>query len=189
MTMLASIADVETVLGGQVANDDEGSYAVDLIVAASAAVEGYIGKIVRVAGVVRTWRANGPTSTIYVPGPVTAVTSVTVNGSPVQFTWATSGEVSIAMIALFGDEISATFDHGYDPIPDDIRWTVAAMAAHELVAARTRASSGVQSETIGTYSVTYGSAPVPERMLTASHRKALRRYRRVPSMFNTGWSV
>lgn len=185
-TMLASIAEVETILGGQVANDDEGSYAVDMIIAASAAVEGYIGSVVKVAGATRTWRANGPTSTVYLSAPVTAITSVSVNGAPVEYTWATSGEVSLDVVAQFGDVIVVTWDHGYDPIPDDIRWTVAAMAAHEVMTARSRVAAGVQSETIGTYSVTYGTAPIPERMLTLTHRQALRRYRRHPSMLNLG---
>lgn len=186
MTMLASIAEVETLLGGQMQSDDESSYVLDLVIAASAAVEGYVGPVGKVDGDVKTWRANGPTCKLYLPAPVAAVDSVTVNGAGVSYSWATSGELELAAPVVFGDVVAVTFDHGYDAIPDEIRWTVARMAAAELVASRARITGNVQSETIGTYSVSYGPAPAPTTMLTADHRHALRRYRRAPSMLNIG---
>lgn len=70
--------------------------------------------------------------------------------------------------------VSVVWSAGYDPIPEDVRWTVAAMV-HRAV---TSGPAGVVSEQIGDFSRTFGAFTASGAMsMTREERDLARRYR------------
>ena len=73
--------------------------------------------------------------------------------------------------------VQVTYTAGYQPIPEDVAWAVAAMAVRSLTAAQ--AGTGIESETIGAYSYRMGGAAAAGVLgMTAEERMVARRYRR-----------
>ena len=108
-------------------------------------------------------------------GPVSAVSSVEVDGEPVDG-WALVGDVllrSTSRLVVWGSPyatLTVTYTHGYEEAPAEV------VAAVLLVAARTfEVPAGVRSEQLGAESVTY--APT-ESGLTQQERSLLRRFHR-----------
>ncbi|WP_224284909.1 mobile element protein, partial [Streptomyces sp. LS1784] len=127
-------------------------------------------------------RAAGDTIRLYGDGtdrlllpvaPVTAVTSVTVDGAPVT-DWRLRGDAGILRrtVGCWPDwaEVVVVCDHGYDPIPDDIQQAVTDQARTVYTV-----QPGVQSVQAGGESVTYGAAAATG--VTAQWTEAVENYR------------
>lgn len=128
--------------------------------------------------------------------PVLAVTSVQVLGSAVSTTFIWEGLDSLAVGAntfgSFGWEpfrfgltvVDVTYEHGYDPIPDDIIGVVCSIVLRSLGQSPT--ATGVTSETLGGYSYTTGTigAAGPFGLLP-DERETLDAYRREAGFVTT----
>lgn len=74
--------------------------------------------------------------------------------------------------------VAVTYDHGYadDDFPRDVRVVALQVAARIF---RQQASSGIQSETLGSYSVSYITSQAAKAdLLTEGELRVLRKYRR-----------
>lgn len=71
-----------------------------------------------------------------------------------------------------GAQVTVTYTHGLATVPDDIKGVCLALAARSL-----QSPDGVNSESIGTYSVTYGRTGGAVSLLD-DERRLLDRYRR-----------
>lgn len=172
MTDLIGLSDLEDRLGHQVENANQ---ALAVIRDVSAVIEAYTG---------RTFVSAESTLTLQVvcgvvtlpAGPVTAVSSVTSSGSPVDFTW-TSGRT--LTVSGCNAEVEVTFTHGWEEAPPAIVAVAAQMAGRALGA--NPAESGIQQESLGSYSVTIGSAAASGPLGILPHERAvLDLYRSAP---------
>jgi hypothetical protein len=110
--------------------------------------------------------------------PVTAISAVTVDGNTVNtadYHFTADGAVT-RTFGYWSDPravglTTVTYTHGYDPVPDDL---VALL--YEVAAAMLSDDSGVkQSETLGSWSVTYQSSQ-DEYGLSPAGRATVARY-------------
>jgi len=177
---LATVADLNALLGSSFGETDERP--LRLLELASALVQGELGQTLGlVEGDVATLPAGE--QSFYLPErPVLNLTTVIVNPPAsygvsypldvAQLTWYSWGGVDLQRGALnswrWGSTVTVTYDHGYETIPDDI-----VSAVCTIVGRMVSAPVGAESESIMSYSVTYGENAWPP-----ADRMALRkRYR------------
>lgn len=158
MTALAAVSDVEAILCRSVPSGSL-TFANRLLDMASARVRRFTrqtltavpGDVISIPGV---W-----SSELHLPQiPVTAIASITIDGvllDPSEYSFTKSGLVTRRRAWWGGPRstIVVSYDHGFNPIPDDIVQIVA-----DLVAEQLRNPDQLQSETAGSYSVTYAGA-------------------------------
>lgn len=184
-TPLASVADLEARLG-RTLTGEEATRAAALLVDASAAARSYTGQqFIEDETTVRLKVSRGK---VRLPqAPATGVTTVEdTDENPVTFTWLMGQTVEVSTQVPDGwafepysqglQVVDVTYSHGYETVPDDVIAVVCQIAGRALGA--TAESSGVQSETIRTYSYSLGGAAAsgPVGML-AGERAILDRYR------------
>lgn len=108
--------------------------------------------------------------------PGTAVTGWTFNGIETVDVAGLSADVWINGPSWNGEDrpVFVEWTAGYDPIPEDVRWTVAQMVARAADAG----PAGVTSEQIGDYSRSFGAFTASGAMsMTHEEREVARRYR------------
>lgn len=173
MTSLATLEDVEAVLGRDIAGS-ELLRIERLLEMASRKVRVYTGQTFDVVEndvvALQTDFAGG----VRLPQrPVTAVSSVVVLGETVDpdtYEWTSQGTL-VRTYGFWSSTVTVTYSHGYETIPADVAQVVAELAAAKLTAPE----GNVRSESIGSYSVSYGDSPATE--LTDDQRKLLDQYR------------
>lgn len=103
--------------------------------------------------------------------PVTAVTSVTVDGVAVE--WELSGSV-LTVDSL--ETVTVAYSHGFAELPDELAELVCQVASR-LNAPNESLAGGVQTESAGSFSVGYGwDAWKAQAGLTQGEKDALGRY-------------
>lgn len=138
------------------------------LVRASTRIRGWLRQQVTVGQ--STITANGPS--IRLPQrPVTAVVSVTRDGTAIDYTLA-SGAVEVD-----GTEpVQVTYSHGYVTVPDELIELVVQVASR-MDAAPAELQQGAQQATSGPFTVGYGwDAWKAQSGLTAGEKETLRRY-------------
>jgi hypothetical protein len=185
---LATQADVEARLGRTLTAGAETTKVAALLADASAAIRSYTGQtITAVAGDVLTVDAPYTGELTLPERPVTAVTSITLDGVALTG-WSWDSGHSVALPGGWSTQSSVTYpgrgvlritySHGYGSVPADV---VAVCASMVLRAMQTTA--GVRSETLGDYSVTYAGDGSPGAVgFTADERMLLNRYRRLAAI-------
>jgi hypothetical protein len=108
--------------------------------------------------------------------PVRAIDAVKVEGvalDPDDYEWATDGRLRLTGVcAVFPDRyqsVDVTYDHGFEPMPDDLRLTAARLACR--ITKGEGAERAITWENVGAYSVRYATG------LTASESAVIARYR------------
>jgi hypothetical protein len=155
MAALAVQADVEAILCRVVPTGDV-TFVSRLLDMASARVRRFTRQTLSavtadVLTVPGTWGTE-----LHLPQiPVTAVTSITVDGvlvDPTEYTWTRSGLITRYWRWWGGPKSSivVTYNHGFATIPDDIVTIVAALVAEQY-----RNPDQLQQERAGSYEVTY----------------------------------
>jgi hypothetical protein len=85
--------------------------------------------------------------------------------------------------AVWSDTVQVTYTAGYDPIPEDVRWAVAAMVKRAAEAG----SSGVTAEAIGDFSRSFGGYTASGAYsMTADERATAARYRTTARSLSVG---
>lgn len=167
MSSLVSTSDFASYL-----QRDLDRYSAELALAgASGLVRIYCGwPISQVLGDVMTVDSHGGTALMLPTLRLTAVASVgLVDGSTVDagaYTWGANGVLYRADGWPTGARaVTATVDHGYDPIPDEVRIVVCAVAARLY-----SNPEGLTSKTSGDGGKTFGTLSELEVRLIAGHR-------------------
>lgn len=184
---LASLDQLEAVCGPP----DDPEAAERALGQATTIIQSFTGQwLLPVDGATVTVDTNGSWLLLLPELPVRAVHEVTVAGKAfdsADYEWSANGKLRLRSCSCGGhgvcgcwppfpdayQTVTVTYDHGFDPVPDDLALAAAQMACrilHGGVAAATAAD--VTSETIGSYSVRYGTPG-----LTASEEFVLGRYR------------
>lgn len=164
---LCSLADLGVALGLP-ADDPTVIWLADR---ASARFRGAVGHVVSgVTQDVVTLDGTGSTTLLLPAAPVLAVHDVTIDAEEVtDFEWSADGMLKRAAgWPLKYRSVIVVYDHGHDPIPDDIAEAVLE-AAGLLGSPRAR---GVQSRTAGPFTETYARPGVTETWskAVAAHR-------------------
>ena len=168
----ATVNDVGNAVGRYI--DPADPYATAALETATAMVQEYIGRdISRIEDDVETIDGSGTSIIQLTHYPVETVTTVTEDGETLtsdDFEWSADG-----YLRRIGNiwnpslrSIVVTYTHGYDPIPDSIRYITATAASRIL-----DTPSTIKQESIGGYSVTYTAGPP----LQAIELATLERYR------------
>lgn len=166
MPSLASVVDVETVSGQPVAFTDEARVQ-RLLDLASDVVRAFTGQtfdfVTNDMVIVRV----GDGDLILPQRPVTAVTSVTINGAALnvaEYRWNSTGRLYRMPFGWFGYELpwygleaSVTYSHGYLSPPDWLAAIVSNMVATAL--ATPAESRALNLERVGNYEVRYRDTP------------------------------
>jgi hypothetical protein len=173
MGNLATLEDVEAVLGRDL-TDGEFLRVDRLLAMASKKVRTYTGQFFEVVENDLLELVPDAWGQVRLPQrPVTAVASVVVDGETMDadgYTWTAQGALS-RTYGYWWTPVTVTYTHGYDTIPDDVAFVVA-----ELVVARFSApEGGVKSESLGSYSVSYGDTAVAGE-LSDTQKLALQPY-------------
>lgn len=169
---LATLSDLGARLGLDLTGD---ARATALLADVSAKVRGHTGRtftlieddeaVVGVCGGVATLPN----------GPVTAVSTVTVDGTEVTFTWTTGRRV----YDIDGIAATVTYSHGYAEVPDEIVAVVCQIAGRAYGVLPTDAGA---DESLGDYSI--GASPAaaagPLGMMN-DERATLDRYKAAPA--------
>jgi hypothetical protein len=182
---LATVEDVEARLGRTLIGTEEDQMEA-LLADVSAAVRAYTGQEIT-AGTSSDIRLKVQGTTVRLPQrPVTAVDGVdSVTGDTLGFTWYAGDHLELDSVPTVG-WVDVTYDHGYDDVPPDLIAVVCniAMRAFGTPAEQT----GLQSESIGTYSYTVGGAAAAGALgLLADEKKILDNYRRTIGSAWVAW--
>lgn len=186
---LATAEDLGKMLG-RTLSGDQLAQATLLLDMASDEVRGYLGGQQVTAGtstIMVPLRRSDPyedpcRAEVWLPQrPVTNVTAVTVDGdAPVRWWWADDKVFLPYTLWRQGQHrppiVEVTYEHGYDPVPGDIRNVVLQSAGRVLVN-----PSQIRSEVVGGISTVYAVQVSGEALgvlLTAAERRTLNRYRR-----------
>jgi hypothetical protein len=174
MAMFASVDDLADYLQTEFDEDDR-VRATRLLESASSVIQRHARQTITLATSTVTLLPTGTNLLMLPELPVIDVTSITDGGSTVDpdSYLATSSGLLYAMppTTKWKNVVVVTYDHGYDPIPDDIAAVIIDMSARAWNNPR-----GVLSEQIGTYSARYpnnrtGLSLLPdEEQLVASYR-------------------
>ena len=183
MTDLATTNDLAQVMA-RTLTDDEKARAKALLEVASATVRTYTWQ--HFTQVTETVRLPVRGGRVRLPQkPVTAVTAVSVaNGSAIAYSWVAGQVVDCnpATVNAFELEpfrtrlqwVDVTYTHGWEQVPADVRGIVCDIAAAAL--ASPPEDSGVQTETLGPFSTSYGTNFPGGVRLTQSQRDRLAPY-------------
>lgn len=124
--------------------------------------------------------------------PVSAVDAVKLDGTALDtadYRWTEMGEIRLLgggrlnsfeiNLARFptSAEVTVTYDYGLDPLPADMAAAVASVVA-ALLQRQAINPDGVQSESLGAYSVTYAEAAAGSGGLAPAPGDLLRRWKR-----------
>lgn len=182
---LVSLEDVECRMGRTLTATEEDRLAC-LIADASAAVRAYTGQHFSVATTTARIKVKG--GVIRLPQrPVTAVSALAnTTGTALLFTWDAGAQVWLSSSLPLANGptcsgrlpqyVDVTYTHGYDTIPADVVAVVAQMAGRAL--GTTPAEGGVQSESIGGYNYSLGSAAAAGGIgMLPAERAVLDRYK------------
>lgn len=161
MTAFASVPELGLLLGEDFdpARADLAAMALDQ---ATAAIRSFTGQTISaVANDTVTLDGNGQPTFRLPEFPVTAVASVTVDGIALSYApdaydymWTRSGVLTRRNARDWGtnpQSIVVTYSHGYAVIPDEIKAACLQLAARAMTN-----PLGMRSESIGSYSGTYG---------------------------------
>ncbi len=179
---LATVADVEARLGRTLTDDEEDQMEA-LLADVSAAVRAYTGQEIT-AATASDIRLKVRGRTVRLPQrPVTAVDSVdNVSGDAVTFTWYAGDTLNVDYAPAEG-WVDVTYDHGFEDVPPDIIAVVCNIAMRAF--GTPSEQTGMQSESIGTYSYTIGGAAAAGTLgMLADEKAVLDGYRRV---LGTAW--
>lgn len=183
MTALATLPDLQKVMSRDLSPDDS-TRALRLLEIASERVRTYTGRTFSATTETKRLRVRG--SKVRLPqAPVTAVSAVVdMNGNDLSFEWYAGQVVTITSgsIDWFEREpyrrgiqwADVTYSHGYSAIPDDVIGIVCDAVAVALDSPPEMI--GVQSETLGDYSVTTSPQAAGGVRLTQGMRDALANY-------------
>lgn len=173
MTELIGLSDLEDRLGHEVHNATQ---ALAVIADVSAVIEAYTG---------RTFATTEATVTLPVRcgvvtlphGPVSEVASVLdADDVELEFTWTAGRTVEVSGCS---GEVTVTYTYGWEFVPPAIVAVAAQMAGRAL--GTNPAETGIQQESLGSYSVTIGSAAASGPLGVLPHERAvLDLYRGVP---------
>lgn len=107
----------------------------------------------RVTGHQVVLAGTAETSAVLPERPVVSVAEVSWDGDVLdEGTWEYDGYGSISRYGGWrGQPITVTYTHGFDPIPDDLKGLCLVMVQRAL-----DNPTGIASESIGSYSVSYG---------------------------------
>lgn len=181
---LAIAGDLETLLQ-RTFTEPEAAAADLLLVLASAAIRSYTGQEFTLTTTTARLKVRG--NKVRLPqAPVSAVSAVTsVDAAVLSFTWYGGPQVTVSapgssfdVDAAYGCHtyVDVTYTHGYATVPDDIRAVVLQVAGRAFGTAADQ--TGVQSESIGSYSYSVGGAAASGAVgLLAGERAILDRYR------------
>jgi hypothetical protein len=130
------------------------------LTAASRRFRGAVGHpVTSVTGETTVLDGNGRTEILLPAAPVTAVTSVTLDGTllaeSTDYTWSADGYLRRAGCATWPYRLrclSVVWDHGHATVPEDIQEAVIDQARSMY-----RVQPGVQAYTAGSESVTFGA--------------------------------
>ncbi len=194
MADLCTIADIAAFLQITIAEDS--AAAARAITEASAAIRNYCNQQIDQTEDEYTFDVGERQTRLFLPElPVTAIDSVTENGTALDTTAYKLGRGGI-LHRVGGywypgvQTVTVTYTHGHATIPDDVKSVCVRAAARSyqagLNAATLAGVSGVQAQSIGDYSVQFGSqtsgsdgmlgasaAPI----LLPSEKRLLSRYR------------
>lgn len=183
MTDLATPTDLAEVMARALTSAEE-SRAGTLLSIASARVRTFTGQQFTRATETARLRVRG--GRVRLPqAPVTAVSAVTVpGGSAISFSWVAGQIVDCAPGVLNSFEVEpfrtrlqwvdVTYTHGYETVPSDVVGIVCDMVAAAL--ASPPEDAGVQTETLGPFTTSYGTSFPGGVRLTQSMRDALLPY-------------
>lgn len=193
MTDLFLAEDVELRLGRSF-TASENLRISSLITDASASIRNYMRQEVTAATTTVLLRVRG--GKIRLPQrPVTAVSAVVNdNGDPVLYQW--WGDDTVWVGSNVPDSfawepwrngyiaLTVTYDHGSDPVPDDIVGVGCSIVTRAL--GREPADAGITSESIAGYSYSLGSAAAAGAFgMLQAERDILDTYKRVGGVINT----
>ena len=156
---LSDAGRVEAILGRPASNP--GRVALLLAAGSAAFRKATRQTITAVAGDVATFDGDGSRVLLLPELPVTTVAAVTVDGVAIDGTSYEWSERGILRRAEGWPDayrnVSATYDHGYDTVPEDVAYAVA-----EWVAQRLSRDPGVLSVSLGAFSTSFDRAGVTE---------------------------
>jgi len=180
---LATVEDVEAL------GVTPGTVTDEMLEQASARFRSEAGHAITAQEYVQVLRPSG--TLVKIPRtPVTAIDAVrmlALDGTAGEQVvgWSFDGIDLIDLSGLTGDvwlngpyrwqgNVQVTYTAGYDPIPEDVRWAVAAMVKRAVEAG----TAGVVSEAIGDYSRSFGGYTASGAFsMTSDERATARRYR------------
>lgn len=141
---------------------------------ATGLVEDEIGQSLVLGSTTDNLDGTGSNSLVLSRWPVTAVTSVTVDGVALvageDYKWERAGILTrIGGVWGCDEKITVVYTAGYDPIPPSVKGLVL-----ELAAGSWSATGGKKSERIGDYQVAWAREGMS---LSTADKKALGRYR------------
>lgn len=188
-TPLASVSDVQLRIPNDL-NASEGIRLQALLEDVSAAIRSEAGQ--HISRQTSTVQLAAECGRIWLPEhPVVSITSITNHSSQaVDHTWyagwpfaavagglVNSWEIDPFSFSTPPIPMTVVYVHGYDPVPDDIVGVCCNVAARAL--GFTPSDGAVTSESLGQYSVTYGSAAAAGGFgLLPAELAIVRRYRR-----------
>lgn len=182
---LATVEDLAVRLGREL-TDDEETQMEALLADVSAAIRAYTGQEIT-AGTSSDVRLKTRGDQVRLPQrPVTAVGSVdSMAAETLGFTWYAGDTITLDAIDTVG-WVDVTYDHGYDEVPPDLI-AVACNIAMRAFGTPTE-QTGMQSESIGTYSYTIGGAAAAGALgVLADERAVLDNYRRAIGTARLAW--
>lgn len=177
MASLANIDDLESRLG-RCLTDAEGLRAIALLDDVSAVIRRHARQ--QLSAGTTTVNLTASRGRVALPErPVTAVASVeTLDGDPIDFTWYTGDPfltIGSSGVNAFDREplrcgsqrFTVVYSHGYNPIPGDLVAVCCQVVGRALGTGPE--SAGIQSETLGAYSYSVGTAAAsgPAGLLSA----------------------
>lgn len=184
MSALATLPDLELVME-RTLDGDESKRAQRLLEIASERVRTETGR--RFEQTTETKRLRVRNGRVRLPqGPVSAVSAVAdTNGNALTYTWLAGQVVDLCANPLNSWEIhpfrrglrwvDVTYSHGWATIPADVVGIVCEIAAAAF--SQPIEAAGIQSETLGDYTVTTSTTTPSAVRLTQQHRDALAAYR------------
>ena len=179
MTGLTTLQDVKDWLGLSSTADD--ALLARLIASASRFIESWVGRTITSVTYTETFNGDGHARLVLPNYPVTAVSSVTIDGSPIPAAApaAPNGYLFDALVLYLNgyafargvQNVTVVYTAGYASVPPDL-----AQACIELVALRykERDRVGQGSKSVGGETITFTVAE-----MTESVRATLSRYRKV----------
>lgn len=175
MPAFVTITEYETFLGRTFTAGTETNQATQALELATSFVQNYTGQHIFqvVNDEVELWPRSSPNVVILPEMPVTSVVSVIDSDGLAVTGWTLRPGGVLRLDTGWNAPVTVTYTHGYAVIPDDIK-----LATMRTASAFTANPSGnVRQESIGSYSVTYGSAGSTPSGIGGIDQLILARYR------------
>lgn len=146
---LAIVADLEGRLG-RTFTGEESARAALLLADASAAVRAYTGQLISAAtSTARLLLRDGKIRPSQRP-IVTVVSVADMDAAVLDHVWYAGPTITVEAAVTDGIWVDLTYDHGFDPVPDDIVAVVCQVAGRAFGVPADQ--GGISQETIGNYS-------------------------------------